>query len=261
MDVVPLRRGDEADVDAVDEDVVLRDLDRERLRERVARGAVDRRREERGVGVARVDGADVDDAAAARGAHVREHLAGAADQREELDVEVGDPVLVGERLEGAGVRAAGVVDEEVDPAERLGGARDEVPDLLGIGDVGRLRVGERPAPRPRPGPRPRSGSRSRPGRPRSTSSRAIAAPSPFDPPVTSARRPSRPRFTCGGGRRPSRRASPAAAGRRCRRRACPPAPRPCAGGSREGGAPRRRRRRSTSDSSSPSVNRSTPSRM
>ena len=38
------------------------------------------------------------------------------------------------------MRAAGVVDEEVDPAERLGGARDEVAYLLGIGDVGPLRV-------------------------------------------------------------------------------------------------------------------------
>ena len=71
---------------------------------------------------------------------MREHLAGAADQGEELDVEVGDPVLVRERLEGAGVRAAGVVDEEVDPAERLRGAGDEVLNLLGIGDVGPLRV-------------------------------------------------------------------------------------------------------------------------
>ena len=38
------------------------------------------------------------------------------------------------------MRAAGVVDEEVDPAERLGGARHEVAYLLGIGDVGPLRM-------------------------------------------------------------------------------------------------------------------------
>ena len=39
------------------------------------------------------------------------------------------------------MRAAGVVDEEVDPAERLRGAGDEVAHLLGVGDVGGLRVG------------------------------------------------------------------------------------------------------------------------
>ena len=36
--------------------------------------------------------------------------------------------------------AAGVVDEAVDPAQRLRGARDEVLHLLGIGDVGPLGV-------------------------------------------------------------------------------------------------------------------------
>src|SRR4051812_43546045 len=64
VDVVPLRRDDEADVDAVHEHAVLRDLHRERLREVVAGGAVDRRGEEGRVRHARVDRTDVDDAAA-----------------------------------------------------------------------------------------------------------------------------------------------------------------------------------------------------
>ncbi len=38
------------------------------------------------------------------------------------------------------MRAAGVVDEEIDPAERLRGAGDEILNLLGIGHVGPLRV-------------------------------------------------------------------------------------------------------------------------
>src|SRR5829696_1112480 len=79
--------------------------------------------------------------------------------------------------------------------------------------------------------------------PSATSSRAIASPRPFDPPVTSTRRPSRPSFTSCAGTRRSRRASPAAAGRRCRRRACPPAPQLCGAATTAGGALRRRRRR------------------
>src|SRR5215213_378744 len=79
--------------------------------------------------------------------------------------------------------------------------------------------------------------------PSATSSRAIASPMPFEPPVTSARRPSRPSFTSSVGRRPTRRASPAAAGRRCRRRASSRAPRPCGAARTGGGGPHRRRPR------------------
>ena len=61
VDVLPLRRDHKADVDTVDEDVVLRNLERKRFCERVAGGAVDRGREEGGIGVTRVDGTDVDD--------------------------------------------------------------------------------------------------------------------------------------------------------------------------------------------------------
>src|SRR5436190_20730917 len=68
VDVLPLGRDHKADVDTVDENVVLRNLECERFRERVAGRAVDRGREEGGIGVTRVDGTDVDDPAAAGGA-------------------------------------------------------------------------------------------------------------------------------------------------------------------------------------------------
>jgi hypothetical protein len=44
-------------------------------------------------------------------------------------------VVVGQHLEGAWVRPARVVDEEVDSAERLRRAGDEVAHLLRVGDV------------------------------------------------------------------------------------------------------------------------------
>jgi hypothetical protein len=71
---------------------------------------------------------------------MRQDLAAAANRREQLHVEVGDPVLVGQRLERARMRPARVVDECVETSERCGRARDEVADLLGVGDVGALRV-------------------------------------------------------------------------------------------------------------------------
>src|SRR5215207_1230552 len=79
--------------------------------------------------------------------------------------------------------------------------------------------------------------------PSATSSLAIASPSPFDPPVTSPRRPSRLSLTSSASRSPTRRASPAVAARRRRRRASSRGPRPCAPARRGYGAPRRRRRR------------------
>src|SRR5687767_7309366 len=60
---------------------------------------------------------------------------GTADHREQFDVEVILPVLVGQRLEGAWVSATGVVHEDVYPAQRVGGFGEELPDLGGVRHV------------------------------------------------------------------------------------------------------------------------------
>ena len=50
------------------------------------------------------------------------------------------PILVGEGFEVAGVGSAGVVDQNVQAAERGSTLLDQLADLLSIGDIGPLRV-------------------------------------------------------------------------------------------------------------------------
>lgn len=59
----------------------------------------------------------------------------AANLREELDVEVGLPRLVGEGLEVARRSAAGVVDQDVEPPEARDGGLDQALDVVHPRDV------------------------------------------------------------------------------------------------------------------------------
>src|SRR5438270_726884 len=71
-DVLPLRRHDEPDVDAVHEDSLGAILLRQRLVEVEARRTVDRRREEVGVGILRIYGINVDHAWRVAAAQMRQ---------------------------------------------------------------------------------------------------------------------------------------------------------------------------------------------
>ena len=162
-------------------------------------------------------GADVDDPPPAALAHPRERRASASTRGAEHQRAVGLLPLLELVVERAAERrAAGVGDEDVDPA--------------------------RAPPRPRPGsaarrsrsaasatkasaspsivadrllePLAASGWRSRPGRPRAASEAAIARPSPLLAPITSATRPSSPRSAPPPRRRTAR----------TRRRTAPPRP-------------------------------------
>ena len=80
-------------------------------------------------------GADVehvDDAAPAPLLHLRPHQADQADRGEQLLVKILLQDLVGERLELAVARGAGIVDDDVDLAERAHGL---VVDALHVGRV------------------------------------------------------------------------------------------------------------------------------
>src|SRR5690606_13808667 len=115
-DILPLRRHHEADVDAVDPDAVGRRLPGQGLGQGDAGRPVHGRGEEIPVRLLAEDGIDVDDAAAAPGLEVGQYGPAAADLGEQLDLQVGLPVGVGQLLEAARDGAAGVVDQHVDAA-------------------------------------------------------------------------------------------------------------------------------------------------
>jgi len=105
-----------------------------------AGGTIDGRGEELRVRVLCVDGIALDHPWRGALPQVSERRSGAADLREQLDVEVAVPVLVGECLERARVGGAGVVDQDVDPAQRFRGGGNEVSDLVREGHVHHLVV-------------------------------------------------------------------------------------------------------------------------
>src|SRR6266566_8859457 len=80
---------------------------------------------------------DPDDAAPLPGAHVGHYLADEADEVQRDHLERLPPVRVGEVRELAARRAAGVVDQDVHPAETLGRGRDHGADAVLAGQVGR----------------------------------------------------------------------------------------------------------------------------
>jgi len=106
-------------------------LAREYLGERHLRGTADRGR--------RAVGADVqyvDDPAPAALLHLREDQPGEADLREQLEIEIGLPHLVGHFLGWAAGRLPGVVDQYVDLAELRHHLVIGPADVGQLGDVG-----------------------------------------------------------------------------------------------------------------------------
>ena len=130
---------------------VRRQLLRERLGEGEPGGAAHRGRQgarARGLGAGVQD---VDDPAASRLPHGRHAEPHAADRREELQLEVGLPGRVVDRVEPSGRRGAGVVDEDVDPPEPPERRGHEPLEVAGARDVSR-HVQDRRTLRPeRPG--------------------------------------------------------------------------------------------------------------
>ena len=177
--------------DGVDAHAVARGLARDRARE-ADHARLGRRVDDRALraDAARLGG-DVDDrAAAALAACRRQHRVRDGDRAAQVDAEDEVPQrLVGVDEEGEAV-GAGVVDEHVDRAELALGLR-RPPDRH------RRRVGDVELRRARPSISPatsRAPSRSRSATatraPSAASRRAVAAPIPDAPPVTSAIRPS-----------------------------------------------------------------------
>ena len=118
------------------------------------------------------------------------------------------PLLVGVLLDRPLGADAGVVDEDVEAAERVGRALDGAGDTRRVvGDVGTNRRCE---PRLR-GRSTRSSTATR--APRSRSSRAVARPIPEAPPVTSAASPPSSSAAPDQLLRPDRRATPAPSGK------------------------------------------------
>ena len=122
-------------IDRAEADVVLAVLAGERLGQVLAGGVGGARRD---LPIGRLDAVvadQVDDAAAALLDHDRQHVAQAAHIAHELELQRLRPVLLGEMLDHAARRGAGIVDHDVDAAERLVALLDEV---LGVGVLGEI---------------------------------------------------------------------------------------------------------------------------
>ena len=100
----------------------------------------------RGVGGARADfpvgrlhaviADQVHDAAAALLDHDRQHVTQAAHVAHELELQALLPVVLGQMLDHAAGRGAGIVDHDVDAAERLVGLLDEVLGVVVLAQIG-----------------------------------------------------------------------------------------------------------------------------
>src|SRR5262249_51491149 len=119
-----------AGIDRAEADVVLAVLAGERHREVLPRGVGGARRN-LPIGCLHAVVADqIDHAPAALLDHDRQHVAQAAHVAHEFELQRLFPVGLGQMLEHAAGRGAGIVDHDVDAAERLVGLGDEI---LGIG--------------------------------------------------------------------------------------------------------------------------------
>ncbi len=94
-----------------------RPLLRQHLGECHLRGAADRGRRAVGAGRLGADVEDADDPAPFALLHLRHQDAAEADLREQFQIEIGLPLLVGDGLRRPARRLAGVVDEDIDLAE------------------------------------------------------------------------------------------------------------------------------------------------
>ena len=147
--VGPPSRQDRAGTDAVDADAVRPELLGEGLRQ------VDQRRLRRPVvdvharRLAAVHGRDVDDRAIAALDHQRDRGATGPHRGQQVELEHVAPVVVVEpeeaeaRQAGSRRRAAGIVDEDVEAAERLDSPRDDLRWGVRIHEVGRGREAAR----------------------------------------------------------------------------------------------------------------------
>ena len=127
---------------------------------------------------------------------------GAAQRPDELHVEVADQVFVDEVLDGTGgrrrtARQGRAVDQDVQPAQGVGGGVDDAVDLLAVGGVKGHRMARRPvvsaisaAVASRSGMEREPTTTSAPSR---ASSSAIALPMPRLAPPTNANLPSSPK--------------------------------------------------------------------
>src|SRR5206468_2440722 len=80
-------------------------------------------------------GADVDDTAA-RGTEVLERLARREDDAEHVEIELLAEILDGDVLEGREFVEAGIVDEDVEGAERLVGLGEQTSDVRFLCHIG-----------------------------------------------------------------------------------------------------------------------------
>ena len=167
----------------------------QRLRERVhaeLRQVVDRRAEVR---EAAGDGRHVDDVAAALLAHDRQRRVRAVQEAEQVHLDHPAPLARVGADHGPEQHHAGVVDEHVEPAQLLLGARDERVRLCLVGDVGLDRE-RAPAVAVRSAWRAASMRSERraasdTAAPARASVSAVASPMPDEAPVIAATRPER----------------------------------------------------------------------
>ena len=126
--------GHRAGADRVDPDALRTDLLGQRLGEAGQGGLGRAVVEHGGVGQPGVDRADADDRAPARGLHGGQRRAGGPDGGQQVQVQRGLPVLVGDAQEaaGAGGRTADVVDQDVDLVAGQGG---EPAGRVGLAEV------------------------------------------------------------------------------------------------------------------------------
>jgi hypothetical protein len=94
------------------------------------------RRQRRGASGLGAYAEHVDDGSAARGGQVRHSQAGAADRGKNLQVKVGDPVVVGDLIDPSRGAPARVVHQAVDAAPPGDGGIDEPLEVSQPGDIG-----------------------------------------------------------------------------------------------------------------------------
>ena len=133
--VGPLRGFNNADVYAVDQDIIWREFHCPRFGQVHSGGAVHGGGEERGGGGVRVHGSDVDHARLVTLAQVGERGLDGALPGEDFDVEVGLERVVGDGFPGSGVRATCVVHQHINATKVRGSLGNKVFYLLSVGHV------------------------------------------------------------------------------------------------------------------------------
>ena len=131
-----LATGHYADKHGVDPDAVAAQVLGRGLRYGQARGAGGGRRQRRRARGPGADGEHIDDGPATSRDQVRHGQAGAANRTENLEVEVGDPVFVGDLIDRSRGTPARVVDQAVEAAPAVDGRSHEPFKVSRAGDIG-----------------------------------------------------------------------------------------------------------------------------